>query len=222
MKNIILLTAISLFIVACGGDEKKDAAKDATNTNSTKTALTPAPITANENPPVATMDKQAAVNEAKMITKAFGTELKGELQAAMKAGGPLNALDVCHTKAMEITAKASKQQNAQVSRVSLKNRNPINVPNDWQKVVLEDFDARAARGEDIATMAFAEIIDNSDKKQIRFMKAVGTEPVCLACHGANLAPEVQAKLSELYPDDKATGYDLGQVRGAVVVQKNLN
>ena len=54
------------------------------------------------------------------------------------------------------------------------------------------------------------------------MKALPTEQVCLGCHGANLAPEVQAKLSELYPVDKATGYELGQVRGAVVVQKNLN
>jgi len=52
------------------------------------------------------------------------------------------------------------------------------------------------------------------------MKAVPTEGVCLACHGQNISPEVQTKLNELYPDDKATGYSLGQVRGAIVVIKD--
>ena len=72
-------------------------------------------------------------------------------------------------------------------------------------------------------MAFAEIVEveNSDKKQLYFMKALATEAVCLACHGQNLAPELQAKLAELYPDDRATGYQLGQVRGAILVQKEL-
>ena len=227
MFKLIQITTISLLIAACGGDKKevetKEEAKSTIETEAVKTSEpVAAPKTNAENTPIAIIDKQSAIDEAKMITKAFGTELKGELQAAMKAGGPINALDVCHTKAMEITAKASEQQNAQVSRVSLKNRNPINVPNDWQKAVLEDFDARAAKGEDIATMAFAEIVENGDKKQLHFMKALPTEQVCLGCHGANLAPEVQAKLAELYPADKATGYELGQVRGAVVVQKNLN
>ena len=226
MKNIILLTAISLFIVACGGDENKDAAKDVTkdaiNTNSTKTAPAPAPMTTNENPPVATIDKQAAVNEAKMITKAFATELKSELQAAMKAGGPINALEVCNTKATLIAEKASKEHNALVSRVSLKNRNPANIPNDWQKVVLGDFDARTEKGEEVEKMAFVKVVEQNDKKQLRFMKALPTGGLCLTCHGSNIDAGLQTKLDALYPEDKAVGYELGQVRGAIVVIKDLN
>jgi hypothetical protein len=40
--------------------------------------------------------------------------------------------------------------------------------------------------------------------------------MCLKCHG-NLGQEVEAKtydkILELYPNDKAVGYDINQVRG---------
>ena len=214
MKKLILTTsfsALSMLLVACGGtndtSKQEQAAKQE---NAEKTSTAP------------TIDKKAAIEEAKKITKDFTSTLKAELQKAMQQGGPINALSVCNTKAIPITTEAAKKHHALVSRVSLKNRNPANVPNEWQKKVLEDFDARAAKGEDVVKMAYAEIVDNNGKKQLRFMKAMPTGDVCLKCHGTNISPEVQAKLKELYPDDKATGYKKGQVRGAVVVLKDLN
>jgi len=166
-------------------------------------------------------DKSAAVDEAKMITKTFAGQLQKELKGAMEAGGPANALDVCNVEAMPITANATEESGAMVSRVSLKNRNPENVPNEWQAAVLEDFDKRAADGESIETMASATVTKLDDgKHQLRFMKALPAGGVCLACHGEAIAPDLQAKLDELYPDDKAVGYTLGQVRGAIVVIKD--
>jgi len=165
-------------------------------------------------------DQQKAVAEVKEIVKSFGGALKSELVAAMQKGGPENALNVCNVEAMPITAQAATEHNALVSRVSLKNRNPDNVPNDWQRTVLEDFDARAADGEDVAPMASVSVVDVDGKKQMRFMKAIPTEGACLACHGQQLSAEVQSRLDSLYPEDKATGYSLGQVRGAIVVVKD--
>lgn len=165
-------------------------------------------------------NKEAAVDEAKSITKAFGGALKKELMAAMQSGGPMNALEVCNVEAMPITTQVAQEQNADVYRVSLKNRNSENLPNDWQTNVLKDFNTRADKGEDIATMASVEILEVGDKKQMRFMKAVPTEGACLACHGTQIGSELQAKIDELYPDDKATGYSLGEVRGAIVVVKD--
>ncbi|WP_299876209.1 DUF3365 domain-containing protein [uncultured Cocleimonas sp.] len=167
-------------------------------------------------------ETKAAVKEAKMITKAFGGELKKALKKAMKAGGPINALNVCNTEAMPITKKAAIDHNALVTRVSLKNRNPENIPNEWQKLVLEDFDARAAKGEDVKKMGYSKIVEADGKKTLRFMKALPTGGNCLECHGSKIDADVQAKLKELYPDDKAVGYEKGQVRGAVVVVKELN
>jgi len=207
MNKLILISSVCILLSACGGDDKKD----------NKTATTTQKPAAS-----ASVDKKAAIEEAKKITKDFSTSLKTELKAAMKAGGPINALTVCNTKAMPITQEVAKKHKAQLSRVSLKNRNPENVPNFWQKAVLEDFDKRAAKGEDIVKMAYASVVDNNGKKQLRFMKAMPTGDVCLTCHGEKIDGKVKAKLKELYPNDKATGYKKGQVRGAIVVVKDLN
>ncbi|MDQ8208480.1 DUF3365 domain-containing protein [Coraliomargarita sp. SDUM461003] len=39
---------------------------------------------------------------------------------------------------------------------------------------------------------------------------------CLACHGdpASIAPEVAQKIAQLYPADTATGFAVGELRGA--------
>lgn len=165
-------------------------------------------------------DKQKAVAEAKEVTQIFAGALKSELVAAMQSGGPLNALGVCNLEAMPITARITSENDAEVSRVSLKYRNPKNAPDAWQKAVLEEFDVRAANGEEIEEMASVTTVVEDSKTQVRFMKALPTGSVCLSCHGEQLNTDVKAKLDELYPDDKATGYSLGQVRGAIVVVKN--
>lgn len=41
------------------------------------------------------------------------------------------------------------------------------------------------------------------------------QPMCLTCHGADLAPDVQAAIAERYPDDRATGYRTGELRGVI-------
>ena len=71
-------------------------------------------------------------------------------------------------------------------------------------------------------MGHAELIQKEEKKQLHFMKAIPTGSLCLACHGTTLAPDVSTELSKLYPDDKAKGYSLNQVRGAIVVVRDIN
>ena len=221
MKKILLLSALSLVLAACGNDDKAATESKADVMPKTEpvaqqpTEQAPAEATAS-------FDQKAEVESAKKITQAFAGALKGELMAAMSAGGPVAALDVCNKKAIPITEQSAKEQGAQISRVSLKVRNPDNVPNEQQMKVLEDFDKRAAAGEDIEKMAHVEVIEADGKKQLQFMKALPTGGLCLSCHGAELAPDVSAKLAELYPADKATGYVAGQVRGAIVVVKDIN
>ena len=173
----------------------------------------------------ATMSEEAiaaATASSRGAIKAFGGQLKGELVAAMKAGGPLNALDICNTKSPEITASVSEEKGVDVSRVSLKNRNPGNAPAAWQEKVLLDFEARKAAGEDPKTLEHHEVANVDGKTEFRYMKAaVAGKKVCLACHGENIADEVQAKISALYPEDKATGYKLGDIRGAFVVTQTF-
>lgn len=163
-------------------------------------------------------EKQALQKEAISIIQRFGGQLKPKLKAAIQEGGPENAIEVCAEHAPKIAKQLSEETGWSVSRVSLKNRNPAAVPDDWEKEILEHWDKEVAKGVDVGTLAQGEILE----KEFRFMKAQKAEGLCLTCHGETLAPAVQAKLKEKYPQDLATGYSLGQVRGAFSVSKILN
>lgn len=170
-------------------------------------------------------DKDANVAESKAVVKEFFTQLKGELGKAMKAGGPIQAIDVCNKTAPGIAKSLSEKHNMEVGRTSLKLRNPANAPDAWEEGVLKKFEERRAAGEDPAKIAYSEVVEEDGKKYFRFMKAIGMPPVdkmpCLKCHGENIAPEVAAKLDQLYPEDKARGYKAGQIRGAFTIKKPL-
>ena len=163
----------------------------------------------------------ANTREARAAVKAFFGELKGELVAAIKQGGPAHAVSVCNTEAGEIATRVSQQQGMDISRVSLRNRNPGNAAAGWTKPVLEQFEVRKAAGESPDTLEFAEVVATADGDVFRYMKAIPTGEVCLNCHGTDISPEVAAKLGALYPDDRATGYKVGDLRGAFVVIKKM-
>jgi hypothetical protein len=149
----------------------------------------------------------------------FAGALKGELTTAMQAGGPLNAIEVCNARAPAIAAAVSLEQGMNLSRVSLRNRNPENAPNEWQSAVLREFETRRAAGENPEALSWQEWADADGGQEFRFMKAIPTGPLCLACHGETLAAPVADRIDELYPADKATGFREGDIRGAFVVTK---
>jgi len=170
-------------------------------------------------------DQQVADSEqtaAKAAIKDFAGALQAELKVAMQAGGPVAAIGVCNTQALPISREISAEHGMALSRVSLKNRSPANVPNEWQKAVLEDFESQKAAGEDINALVWSEIISVDGENKFRFMKAIPTGGVCLACHGENISPEVKQQLSALYPEDRATGFREGDIRGAFVVSRKLS
>ncbi|WP_303906970.1 Tll0287-like domain-containing protein [Thiohalomonas denitrificans] len=161
------------------------------------------------------------VGESKAIVKQFMGSLKGELESAMKSGGPINAIDVCNRVAPAIAEQQSADSGWDVARTSLKLRNPDNAPDDWEKGVLEKFEAQKAAGEPVKPMAYYETVEEDGQKVFRFMKAIPTGEVCLKCHGSDLSPEVAAKLDELYPADEAQGFRIGDIRGAFTLKKPL-
>lgn len=223
MKPFLLLVSLTTLLAACGADDKQAAAPKADAVPATQAAPVAEAPAAVSTPSTADYDKAALVAEAKLAVQALGGNLKQELQLAMKAGGPLNAIPVCYEKAPEIAKTVSAEQGLQVSRVSLNNRNPVmGKATDWQSAVLQDFDTRKAAGESPDTLAFTQITEHDGKSEFRFMKAIPTGSLCLNCHGADLKPEVTAKIAELYPEDKAVGYKEGDLRGAFVVVKSLN
>ncbi|MFQ5427665.1 MAG: DUF3365 domain-containing protein [Thermodesulfobacteriota bacterium] len=160
----------------------------------------------------------AMTDEAMSIVKKFGAMVKPEMQKAMSSGGPVKAISVCSVLAPEIASELGRERGWDIKRVSLRPRNSgTAMPDAWEKKVLQSFDERQREGEDPAKMAYGEVVEG----RFRFMKAQGVQPLCLKCHGKSLAPEVGEMLREIYPDDRATGYSLGEVRGAFSLSKGL-
>jgi len=175
------------------------------------------------NPVAALTAEDPNAAEAKEIIKTFFANLKGELEAAIKAGGPVEAITVCKDRAPAIAKEMSAKTGWAVGRTSLKSRNAAaNAPDAWEKQVLLKFEERKAGGEDVQNMAYSEVIKTDGGKQkYRFMKAIPTAELCLVCHGEAISPDVAAAIDKGYPGDKARGYKLGDIRGAFTLSKPL-
>lgn len=171
---------------------------------------------------LATQDREAEIERSRAAIALFSASLKSELKKAMLNGGALNAIDVCSTSAIPITEGISLQQGMQLSRVSLRNRNSKNAPSGWQIKVLEQFDTRARSGENPSSINWSDVSQQGDNPEFRYMQAIPTAAICLQCHGSSIPPEVKTRLQQLYPEDKATAYSEGDIRGAFVVTHEVS
>ena len=161
-----------------------------------------------------------ALDRAKAAAMAFSGQLRSRLQSAMAEGGPTTAVEVCHTEAPQIATAVMAEHGVRMGRVAApgRNRNPAQAADDWKLTTLEAFqravDEGAAAGEQVAVMR--EHLPEG--VAVRMMRGIVTEPVCLACHGAAVAPEVHETILARYPDDGATGFTVGDLRGALWVE----
>ncbi len=162
--------------------------------------------------------------ESRAVAMPFLKQLAAENQKAIKEGGAESAIKVCKEIAPKLAGEVSRQYGWKVTRVSLKVRNPLlGMPDAWEQKNLQAFEDRATKGEKTESMEQAEIVQEPDGKYFRYMKAIVMQPGCLACHGnaEQIPVNVKAKLSEDYPHDKATGYSVGQIRGAVSIKRPI-
>ena len=173
--------------------------------------------------PVLAAEDDALLKEARSVATSIPPKLLEVLAEEIAKSGPENAIGVCREKAPAMAKAASEKTGWAIRRVSLKNRNPKAVPDAWEKSVLEEFDRRVAAGEKPVTLEKGETIADGDRKMYRYMKALPTQELCVQCHGTpdKISPAVQARLKELYPDDKATGFNIGAIRGAITIKKQL-
>ena len=51
-----------------------------------------------------------------------------------------------------------------------------------------------------------------------YVEPIVMQPLCLACHGETLAPEVAEQIAAEYPEDRATGFRVGDFRGVFWVE----
>lgn len=162
-------------------------------------------------------DVEQRTAASRATAKSFMESLKGELVPAMKSGGPIQAIQVCKVKAPGIAEQAGAAKGWRVGRTSLRTRNPENAPDAWELAVLEQFETRKQAGESPASLEHHEVVERDGRRYFRYMKAIPTGKVCLTCHGSHIDPTVAAELDKLYPEDKARGFEEGDIRGAFTI-----
>jgi hypothetical protein len=163
-------------------------------------------------------DLDAYTRASRAVVQAFAESLQAELKGAIEASGPVAAIELCNEKAPSIVSQHATGVEWTLGRTSLKFRNPANAPNAWEQAILQSFEERKAAGEDPASIDHAAIVMRDGKRVIQYMKAIPTRELCLNCHGgAEVRPEVAAKLAEFYPNDKARDFNVGDIRGAFTI-----
>jgi hypothetical protein len=140
----------------------------------------------------------------------------------MGDGGPTKAVHVCHDEAETIAHQICEEEGLNVGRTSRKFRNPGNAPDPWEQAGLEAFAAKVAAGEKPGDLEmWTTVTDPDGHRTFRYLKAIPTAPLCLKCHGGELDPDLASQLDELYPEDQARGFSVGDLRGAFTVKIDL-
>ena len=159
-------------------------------------------------------EEKAALEKGASLAEASFKALSARLQHAMKEGGPAHAVDFCSLNALSIMDSLSTTHGAHVRRTSDRVRAPHDKPDAeetrYMETMLEEWKAGATAA-DLSARAVVHG-DSISYYQPIFINS----PTCLKCHGTpdtGLDASALAVINERYPNDQATGYELGDLRG---------
>lgn len=175
--------------------------------------------------PLWAQDADALLTDTRKTALPVLPKVVKAMQTAVKEQGPVGAIGVCKEKAPQLLQEIRQQTGWEIRRVSLKTRNAATgTPDVWEARQLAEFNIRVANGAKPETLEVGEIVTGVDgKRSYRYMKALPVAEVCQTCHGAaeSLSGDLKAALAKDYPQDRATGYTTGEVRGALTVKRPL-
>jgi hypothetical protein len=169
-----------------------------------------------KQPPAAAQQPTAGASaaepeqRAREAIKALGGALKKELMQAMQRG-PDKAIQVCKTRAPQIARELSTG-GLVIGRTSHRVRNPDNRPRRWVVPLLEAMRETPPKAGELRT---AEL---EGGKVLGVVQPILAAPLCLTCHGKELAPPIAAAIKQAYPEDQATGFSAGELRGVFWVE----
>ena len=149
---------------------------------------------------------------SKLLIQTLGKKMNSKL----KKDGVMKTLDFCTDEAYDITQKVNKKlpKGVRVRRISAKYRNPANAPKDNELAVLESFE----KIKNSNLILPKQLIEQVDEKTFKYYKPILVDnKACLECHGKIKDVEIRRAIANKYPIDSANNYELGDLRGAVVV-----
>ena len=220
MKSFGLIGSFVVAALIASGCQKTEPVEVASevetpNKQTTHSASNPERILSND-------ELNAEADKARAAAMQLGEELKGELMAGGETGGPVAAISVCAEMAPAIASRISEETGMEVGRTSLKTRNPANAPDAWEVESMERFLTSSANGYSLRDVERFYAIEEDGKTYFRFMKPIVMQEMCVMCHGEAVSEDVMAAVQAAYPQDQATGFNPGDLRGAFTVKKELD
>ena len=149
----------------------------------------------------------AETARAELAMNELQQALLARLKAAMDSGGPASAVEVCRTEARTIAEAVALKQGIQLGRTSARVRNTANTPRPWARTIVESSEGAKASAEKLRVVDLGE--------RVGVLRPIGTVDMCTRCHGPaeEVRRNIGATLAALYPQDRATGFAPGDLRG---------
>jgi hypothetical protein len=161
--------------------------------------------------------EQIVREEGSAATRALMETLQTNLVAAMQEGGPVHAVEFCTGQALTLTDSVARDlgEGITLKRVSNRHRNPVNAPDAEEVKALRHFEAVLEESGSLPK----DWVQRTPGGDLRYYRPLVIAPPCLTCHGdpAGMDPAVVSAIQQKYPDDHATGYEVGDLRGLVRV-----
>lgn len=148
-------------------------------------------------------DTQKAQHELCLAaTNALASEMMGELMAALDSDDPTAGITVCGAKAPAIAAQISTDYGVKIGRTSHKLRNPANAAPQWAKQIVAD---------QVGQPTYLA----GPQGEFGALLPIRLKAECQMCHGSpgEIDESIQIALAEHYPEDQATGFVEGDLRG---------
>ncbi|QSZ42109.1 DUF3365 domain-containing protein [Sulfurimonas aquatica] len=146
----------------------------------------------------------------------LASTLMKKMKKKIKGDKVMQAFEFCSNEAYTLTESVNKKlpNGVKVKRVSSKFRSPANAPLENEQKILDAIE-NLKEANLILPEYFIEKIDNHTYNY--YKPLLINNKACLKCHGTLKDIEVKRAISQRYPIDNAVGYEMGDLRGAIIV-----
>lgn len=160
--------------------------------------------------------RTALMEKGKRISSNLSGALLAKLSSEIQENGITEAIQYCSVNALPITDSISKAEQVKISRISHRNRNPLNAANSEEIELIKKYISQIE-----TAGALTPTIVTRDNKHTYYAPIVIAMPTCLKCHGkpdTDIDAQVMSTLNTIYPEDKATGFEMGELRGLFKIE----
>jgi len=155
--------------------------------------------------------KEYLIKKGAKIAKLTASSLQKALKNAIREDGLVYAIEICNIDALNITDSISKSESVEIKRLAKKYRNPVNETDSVESELFKSYILEWLGGRPLNP----KIIPNKNGNPV-YYNPIYVEKLCLNCHGEigkNIDSKLAKFINELYPEDRATKFKQGQLRG---------